>query len=320
MKKVLCITLNPALDMTVMVDCLSLGNVNRATGVQIDAAGKALNAAQILSQLGVQGVASGFLGADNVGEFDKLFTKSHTNIKSSDEHLPTLLVDEFVRVAGQTRTNIKLTDNGTTTDINGKGFVVQDDDKAALMAKVLTLAAHCDAVLIAGSLPQGFDGRDFDTLLGELVKVNPKVAVDVSGDALKIAMRHSLWLIKPNNDELFEAFAKPCDTLDEQQALFATLATDIEHIVISMGDKGVHWLTANQVYRATPPAVQVKSTVGAGDTLVAGMIYGLLSEHSPREILATAVALSAHAVSIVGFDVADPVRLDALKSQVAFYG
>ncbi|USZ14856.1 1-phosphofructokinase family hexose kinase [Moraxella sp. FZFQ2102] len=307
-KSVLCITLNPAIDMTMTVDQLTLGEVNRASRVQVDAAGKALNSAQVLSELGLTCHATGFLGADNDAIFKKLFSQKTAR--------GDILNNNFICVAGETRTNVKLVDDGTTTDVNGKGFIVGASDIQALFDQVGTLAKTCDAVLVAGSLPSGFSLDDFQELLQILTDVNDRIAVDVSGDALKIAINHPLWLIKPNEDELADAFGVQADTLDAQRALFANLNTNIEHIVISMGAHGVNWLHRDQVLVAKPPVMQVQSTVGAGDTLVAGMIFGLLSDADPSAVLRQAVALSAHAVSIVGFGVPNTDELQSLIAQV----
>lgn len=304
---VLCITLNPAIDMTVSVDGLRVGEVNRALSSQSDAAGKGLNAAQILADLGIDTIASGFLGADNAAIFEQLFTDRQTMQGGSVQ-------DGFVRVAGETRTNIKITDNSTTTDINGKGFLVSDADKQMLFKQLGDLAKECQAVLVAGSLPQGFDVGDFDKLLSALTAACDKVAVDVSGDALKVAFKHKLWLIKPNDDELFEVFHKPAKILQEQRALIVDL--DIDNVIVSMGSQGVNWFAGDKVYQATPPKMTVVSTVGAGDTLVAGMMAGLLQGLDDLSALARATALSANAVSIVGFRAANDDELSRLLPQV----
>lgn len=321
MAKVLCITLNPAIDLTVSLDELKLGAVNRATSSQMDAAGKGLNGAQILADLGVDTIATGFLGGDNDGIFNRLFGEREA--LSHSENLGQV-IDNFVRVAGLTRTNIKLADDyqgvGRTTDVNGQGFVVTETDKVHFFEQVTQLAPTCDAVLIAGSLATGFDLSDFDHLLALLTDIHDKVAVDVSGEALKIALKYPLWLIKPNNDELFEAFGVRVSTLDEQMSLFDDIGNDTKHIFISMGEQGVHWLCKSdegrQIYRAIPPTMQVKSTVGAGDTFVAGMIFGLLKGDEPQTALARATALSAHAVSIIGFKVPERELLKTLIEQV----
>lgn len=316
-KSVLCITLNPAIDLTISLETLTLGAVNRATDTQITPAGKGLNVAHVLSELGVNGVASGFLGADNDEIFVALFN-SHLSFKSIEGI--GQMSDGFVKVAGLTRTNVKLVDNGRTTDINGQGFCVQSAHKTVLLDKINELIEHVDAVLVAGSLPSGFDTEDFDELLGHLTARHDKVAVDVSGQALKIALKHKLWLIKPNNDELSGVFGGDMTDLHNQRHAIAQIPS-VQNILVSMGDKGVHWFCADGVYRAIPPVMTVKSTVGAGDTMVAGMIFGLLNDEQTTakpQILRFATALSAHAVSIIGVGVPDPLTLNQLleKTQV----
>lgn len=315
MKTVLCITLNPAIDMTITLDSLTLGAVNRATHSQTTPAGKGLNVAHVLSELGVNGIASGFLGSDNDDLFRALFA-SHVDFKSVEGI--GKMTDGFVAVAGQTRTNVKLVDNGRTTDINGQSFHITPEDKTALFAKLDTLITGVDAVLVAGSLPTGFGGEDFDELLSFLTARHDKVAVDVSGEALTIAFRHALWLIKPNNDELSAVFGGDMTVLDNQKVAISQIPS-VKNILVSMGDKGVHWFSKEGIYRATPPAMTVKSTVGAGDTMVAGMMFGLLTQHEAQksnlDVLQFATALSAYAVSIVGVGVPNPLILNALLDQ-----
>ena len=312
---VLCITLNPAIDLTATVESFTLGKVNRTLSNELTPAGKGLNAAHIISELGGDSIAAGFLGADNDAIFKALFD-SHAKYQgiNGTGHM----VDGFVRVEGLTRTNVKIVEavhnEGRTTDINGQGFVVGDGDKISFFEKLPTLMANVDAVLIAGSLPRGFDVADFDKLLSILTTHHDKVAVDVSGDALKTALQHPLWLIKPNNDELSDAFGRTIVTLDEQLSAIATLP-HIRHILVSMGDQGVYYYVDEQIYRALPPQMTVVSTVGAGDTMVGAMLYALLSDKSLADALTLATALSAYAVSIVGVGVPDAPTLETLILQ-----
>ncbi|MCL1623675.1 1-phosphofructokinase [Moraxella sp. Tifton1] len=313
--KVLCITLNPAIDLTLSVNDLNVGQVNRAYFCQSDPAGKGLNAAQILSDLGFDTIASGFLGKQNAAIFEQLFTHRHQLSTHAEDCLVGVLRDEFVRVVGETRINVKIDAAGITTDINGKGFFVSHQDKLALLSHLAPIAKECQAVLVAGSLPLGFETEDFDELLSILTMANDKVAVDVSGAALEVALRHQLWLIKPNDDELAQVFGQSATNLARQSALLKGL--DIEHVVVSMGERGVNWFVGDEIYHSIPPKMTVKSTVGAGDTLTAGMMAGLLHKLPPKDILARATALSAHAVSIVGFKAASQDRMTELLPQVS---
>lgn len=318
MKPVLCITLNPAIDMTISLEMLTLGAVNRATTSQMNAAGKGLNVAQVLADLGMDVYASGFLGADNTGIFERLFDERDTLAHS--ENIGAIH-NHFIKVAGITRTNIKLADlphdGGRTTDVNGKGFMVTETDKVTFFEKIGELAKASEAVVVAGSLASGFDLMDFSHLIDTLTQAHQKVCVDVSGEALKIALTYPLWLIKPNSDELFEALGQRAETLDEQLALLREHQL-IANVLISMGDKGVRWFKydSQEIYQATPPTVTIASTVGAGDTLVAGMVFGLLHQHTPLVTLTRATALSAYTVSIIGVKAPPNDTLRALMNDV----
>ena len=304
MAKFLCITLNPAIDMTVGLDEIKVGGINRQQYMLTHAAGKGLNVAQVLHDLGHEVAVSGFLGRGNAAVFQAHFAAMG-------------FADHFVYVDGDTRYNVKIAEeSGRMTDINGKGFTVSESAKTELLEKITELAAQADFVAVSGSLPQQFDNNDLQTLLGRLKKGNPRVAVDTSGAALAAAVACSPFLIKPNTDELRESFHMPADTSAEQAALLATLDAGIEHAVVSMGADGVNWLHQGRCLHASAAKVAVKSTVGAGDTLMAGMLHGIASGFTPEENLRTAAALAANAVSQVGFRIPDTQRLAQLKQNI----
>lgn len=301
MAKVLCITLNPAIDMSLELEQIQLGTVNRQQHAQSHAAGKGLNVAQVLKDLGHDVYVSGFLGRDNYQIFEQHFAREQFH-------------SHFVLVDGETRHNIKLIESaGRVTDINGKGFVVTEVQKQSLLEQCLTLAPQMDCIVIAGSLPQNFTLDDFKSLVEQLTAVNPRIALDTSGQALAIAMQLNPWLIKPNTDELSETFQQSLDSIEQQMKFLTNYR--IEHAVISMGEQGVNWLTQGQIYHAKPAQVQVKSTVGAGDTLLAGMIHGLMSHINDIQVLSTATALATYSVTQVGFHIPSTAHLQTLIEQ-----
>lgn len=304
MAKFLCITLNPAIDFTVGLDTLKPGAVNRQQYAHSHAAGKGLNVAQVLRDLGHEVAVSGFLGRANAAVFQAHFAAMG-------------FTDRFVYVDGETRQNIKIAEaDGRMTDINGKGFAVSDEAKAALLEQAAAQAVQADFTVVSGSLPQAFGVDDFQALLGRLKTANPHLAVDTSGEALKAAVSCSPFLIKPNTDELHESFGLSADTAAEQAALLQTIGADITHTVVSMGSDGVNWLHQGRCLHASAAKVAVKSTVGAGDTLMAGMLHGIASGFTPEETLRTAAALAAHAVSQIGFRIPDAARLAQLKQDI----
>lgn len=305
MARVLTVTLNPALDLTVQLPFLRLGEVNRSESLQVHAAGKGLNVAQVLADLGHQLTVTGFLGETNPQAFEQLFGARG-------------FTDEFVRVAGETRSNLKLAEtDGRVTDINGPGLAVTEAQCDELLARLQRLAPAHDLVVVAGSLPRGIDSQWFVQLLNSLKALGVRVALDTSGVALRDGLATRPWLIKPNEEELAEA--RGVD-LSGSSALLAEArrlqSEGIEHVVVSLGANGVSWFTAGAALHAQPPKVQVVSTVGAGDSLLAGMLHGLLVGWPAERTLAHATAIAAQAVGQVGFGITDTAQLAELQAGV----
>ncbi|WP_248804741.1 1-phosphofructokinase [Pseudomonas sp. MWU13-2100] len=305
MARILTLTLNPALDLTVQLARLEPGQVNRSEAMQTHAAGKGLNVAQVLADLGHQLTVGGFLGDSNPQPFEALMARRG-------------FVDAFVRVPGETRSNIKLAEHdGRITDLNGPGPLVSEQARQALLDKLDLIAPGHDAVVVAGSLPQGVSPEWLQALLLRLKTLGLKVALDTSGAALRAGLAATPWLIKPNGEELAEALQTPVTSVQSQAETAAQLhAQGIEHVVISHGAEGVNWFSCAQALQALPPKVKVASTVGAGDSLLAGMLHGLLSAHSAEQTLRTATAIAAQAVTQIGFGISDKAQLAQLESGV----
>jgi 1-phosphofructokinase len=308
MAKILTLTLNPALDLTVTLEHLQPGTVNRSKGLQAHAAGKGLNVAQVLADLGHQVTVSGFLGADNLQPFEALMAQRG-------------FVDGFIRVPGQTRSNIKLVEGtGRVTDINGPGPEVNESAFVALLERLEHIAPGHDAVVVAGSLPPGVTVQWFAQLLARLKALGLKVALDTSGEALRAGLASMPWLVKPNTDELAEVLETPLHSFTEQHAAARRLLDlGIEEVVVSQGAEGVTWFNAEATLHASPPRVKVASTVGAGDSLLAGMVHGLLTGDDAKTTLRRATAIAAMAVSQIGFGITDPQYLVQLQREIRIH-
>jgi 1-phosphofructokinase len=186
-----------------------------------------------------------------------------------------------------------------------------------LLNQLTLIAPGHDAVVVAGSLPRGVSPLWFQGLLEQLKNLGLKVALDTSGEALRAGLKASPWLIKPNTEELAEALDCPTDSVDQQAEAAERLhAEGIEHVVISHGADGVNWFSPGTALHATPPKVSVASTVGAGDSLLAGMLHGLLSFDVPETTLRRATAIAAMAVTQIGFGISDDAQLARLESGV----
>ncbi len=298
MARILSLTLNPALDLTVRLPRLEPGEVNRSDTVLTHAAGKGVNVAQVLADLGHQVTVGGFLGEDNPQAFEALIARRG-------------FADAFIRVPGETRSNIKIAEqDGRVTDINAPGPLVSEQAQQALLDQLTRIAPAHDAVVVAGSLPRGVTPQWLHGVLVQLKHLGLKVALDTSGEALRAGLQAGPWLVKPNTEELADALDNAADAISQlhQQG--------VEHVVVSDGAAGVSWYSSGATLHATPPKVAVASTVGAGDSLLAGMLHGLLSGEAPEHTLRRATAIAAMAVTQIGFGISDDAQLAHLESGV----
>jgi len=306
MARILTLTLNPALDLTVRLEGLQPGAVNRSLGASSHAAGKGLNVAQVLADLGHKVTVSGFLGAANAQPFEQLFNRRG-------------FVDAFIRVPGETRSNVKLAERtGRVTDLNGPGPLVEDRHQARLLERLAPIVAGHDAVVVAGSVPQGVSPEWFAALLRQLQEAGVPLALDTSGAALRAGLGTSPWLIKPNEEELAEALGLPSAApLAVLEAARRLQGQGIAHVLLSRGAEGVSWVGPGIALQARPPRVEVASTVGAGDSLLAATLHGLLSDWPAERTLRLATAVAAQAVTQVGFGIHDREQLMRLEAGVS---
>lgn len=281
---IVTITLNPAVDQTVFLERLKVGSVNRTSRFHRQAGGKGVNVSALLGSYGVSSTATGFLGRENHGYFSELF-------KSSGVH------DEFIRIPGETRTGIKIIDEATheTTDINFPGLEPSFPDLRRFENKLRKLVKADRWFVIAGSLPKGISVDFFEEILALLKRGGAKVAVDTSGDALKAAINGGADLIKPNEHELAEYLGHALPDFHSRVEAAVEIQRDkVPHVILSLGSEGALFITPEKSLMASAPPVKVVSTVGAGDSLLAGYLAGISTDRSPSDCarLATVFAWS----------------------------
>lgn len=304
-KPILTVTLNPALDMTVSLNYLSPGEVNKANASQIRAAGKGLNVAKVLHDLASPVMVSGFLGEDNFGLF-KEFCHHHS------------IDNQFLYLPGATRINVKISEQGgRVTDINLPGLPVPDSQWQAFKQRLQHLAQQSSAVVLAGSLPPGLAETAYAELIADLQAFDVPIVLDSSGKAFAEAVKAKPYMVKPNIEELQEWSGQKITSTEElKNAAEVLLGLGIQHVVISDGANGCYWFCENEAMKAIPPKVNVVSTVGAGDSLVAALTYGLVAHQDKSETLKQACAISAHAVEQVGVGIVHSERYEFLKALV----
>lgn len=304
--RIATVTLNPAFDLVGRLARLEIGEVNTVETLGIYPAGKGINVAKVLADLGTQLTVTGFLGEQNQGDFVQAFAQNG-------------LTDAFYRIRGKTRINVKITETqADVTDLNFLGFEVCTQDWTKFIALSHHWHTQFDLVAVCGSLPRGVRPEQFEQWLNSLKSQGLKVILDSSNDALTAGLKARPWLVKPNHRELEIWANRPLVTLDEICSAAQQLhAEGIENVVISLGEKGSIWLNSEGILQAQPPRCEnVVSTVGAGDSMVAGLIYGLAQGWNKTDTLKFASATSALAVSQSNVGVSDRNALETLLSQV----
>lgn len=302
--EVVTVTLNPAIDQTVVIPHFAAGQVNRVEHTMSQPGGKGVNVATFLADYGHRVGVTGFLGRENDGTFETLFHQKQIN-------------DRFVRIAGQTRIGIKITDPAQhqTTDINFPGQPPTTSDLESLFDQLMALESSW--VVLAGSIPPAVDSRIYCDLITMLKKQGRIVVLDTSGSGLQHAVREAPQIIKPNIHELELLVGQ---SLPNKTAIIGAarelLAQGIQLVVVSMGKEGAYFVRNDATVLAYPPEVTVTSTVGAGDAMVAGLVAAHLRGFSLDICARLATAFSMNRVTHTGVGLTSPPSIVQLMEAV----
>jgi 1-phosphofructokinase family hexose kinase len=289
------VTLNPALDKTIYVESLGLDDTNRATDFRLDPGGKGLNVSRVLWELGQSSVLFGFLGGDTGRKLEKFLI---------DEGL----VCDFNWTVGETRENLILQQQGQhlQTKISMPGPTIRVDELHRLKRKIAGRTKDYDWIVFSGSIPPGL-GKDVYRELAEEASVrNDRVVLDADGEALRYGLQARPFMIKPNLHELQRMVGRPLAT---EAAIHAALDEVLEGglvelVLLSNGPQEVLAATRKERWRARPPQVEVRSTVGAGDSMVAGFLHRHVQGAELSESLRWAVAAGTACVAAQGTELA----------------
>ncbi|MBR3751146.1 MAG: 1-phosphofructokinase family hexose kinase [Clostridia bacterium] len=278
------ICLNPCIDKTVTVDGVRIGEHNRVIDNQVNIAGKGVNVAVVLSRLNEELRLIGFNYTDNGQILDKL---------ALDEGFKA----EFVRVNGEIRTNVKLYDiaNNTVTELNETGGYVSADKQEELFRLYDSCQNDTQLFIMSGSLPLGCDS---DTYMRLIKRTNHRCVVDCAGDNLACAIEGAPFMIKPNRAELESYMGRRLPTKEDcLSAALEIISKGVKVVLVSMGGDGAVITDGTRAYYASPLSVRVSSTVGAGDSMVAGFCFGMQNGMEFKECFAFSVAAASACVT-----------------------
>ncbi|MGT2910955.1 1-phosphofructokinase [Streptococcus cameli] len=270
------VTLNPSIDYIVRLDQLEMGAVNRMDSDDKYVGGKGINVSRILKRLDIENVATGFIGGFT-GEFIKDGLRDE-GIDSS-----------FVRVNQDTRINVKVKAD-QETEINGQGPIVSEEQLVALES-ILSQLTKEDVVVFAGSAPVSLGNHVYNRLIPLVKQTGAEVVCDFEGQTLLDSLAYEPLLVKPNNHELEAIFGVELNGLsDVEKYGREILAKGAKNVIISMAGDGALLVTNEQAYFAKPIKGQVKNSVGAGDSMVAGFTGKFVQTGDPIEALKWGVA------------------------------
>jgi 1-phosphofructokinase len=298
------VTPNPSVDWTLEIPTLTRGLVHRIAAERQEPSGKGVNVTRALTVNGVRSVAVLPVGGTEGSELEALLAAEHVTYRA-------------VRVTGSIRVNISLTErDGTATKINALGPTLSDEETDRLLIAVVEESGRADWVLGSGSLPGGV-GETFYARLGEAARRSgARFALDSSGAPLLAGLRARPDVIKPNTEELAQAVGRPLATFGDAVAAARELGQlGAMTVVVSMGSDGALLVDEEGVLHAKAFVSSPKSTVGAGDALLAGYLAGTLAAGGNRATaLREAVAWGSGALRLDGSRV--PVITEADRAAV----
>lgn len=295
--RIVTLTANPSLDRTVgLAEAIRPGEVQGAVSAREDAGGKGINVARVIAAAGVETLAVLPLATDD---------PFGVALRASGVRSRPVAIDGFAR------SNLTITDpDGVTTKLNLPGATLTPDDAVDLVAAVVSASEGADWLVLAGSLPPGAEDALYVDIIravrGRWGQAAPRIAVDTSGAALRAVVYDAAPdLIKPNDDELVEltGVALPLGVPFAEAVLpvaRALVPARVAAVLVTLGADGAVLVTGDGAWVASPPRIRVSSTVGAGDSSLAGYLLADVAGDPPAERLRRSVRYGAAAASLPG--------------------
>ena len=300
------VTMNPCLDKALTIKEFRYGGLNRVKSSRTDIGGKGINVAVAYTNLGGSALCTG-INYERGGDF-----LCHSLDAMGIQH-------DFIRVPGELRTNLKLFDEsrGVITEVNQPGWPVKDEAFAALKDKVGKLSKNSSLMVFSGSVPEGMGFQTYRELMESCDTAGCRLILDAEGQLLMEGLKAKPYLIKPNRFELEKLLDMELRSYKEIAAAAGKLLDyGVGIICVSLGEDGAVVINQDSAYYAPALPVEVKSTVGAGDSMVAALCLAIEEGRSLDEMLQMAMAAAASSVMAEGTKLCSKVDYLALLHKV----
>ena len=300
--KIITLTLGPAFDMHCHADSLQLDHENLVYMDLCQAGGKGVNISRALVSNGTDNLALLVLGQENAASF-------LSNLDADGVRY------DAITVPGRIRENITIHTGPTETRISFPGFRVERDVLPRVEEKLLALVDADTVVTMTGRVAEGMAVADVMAMLRKAADKGAKIVVDSRSFSLEDLKALKPWLIKPNQEEISAYLGREIRSLPETLAEAKALhAAGIANVMISMGGDGALLVCREGTFIAVPPQVEVKSTIGAGDSAIAG--FAACPWDAAAEKLRWAVAYGSAACMAEGTLPPSPRNIAALLEKI----
>lgn len=303
---VITVTLNPAMDKTIAIQDFELGKVNRVSKLRYDIGGKGINVSKVLKKFGIPSACTGFIG----GSWKNTFKKELRNMG---------IVNNFLEITEDTRTNIKVVDNKNKiyTDINEPGPEITEEELNDFINKFKSICNEGDIIALSGGACPNIPKNIYGILTKLAKEKGAFVILDAEGELLSEGIKEKPDIIKPNKHEFEILLNRNLNSEDDMICEAKKLIDNgLKKVLISLGEKGAILVSNKMVLYGEGLKVPVMSTVGAGDSMVAALIYSMLNNFDDEKTLKFAVATGAASVSLEGTQACDLNQVQSLVQKV----
>lgn len=308
------VTINPAIDKTIVLKYLKSGALNRVQKSLTNIGGKGINVSFVLKALGGESTALGLAGGENGRQIVQGLCEAH-------------IENHFLETGKESRTNIKIVESdGTLTELNEAGVGVGQEMAEAFRSLVRMHIASGDILVLSGSVPEGVPSTIYRDLTLLAHKKGAKVILDADGELFSYGIEAVPDVIKPNEEELRRYISAQKNTelesipekLQHGKQIWQFLKCGIHQVILSKGGEGACFYEAGAAGYTTCPAlpIEVHSTVGAGDAMVAAWAYAMDKGLTGKEAIRLSMAASAAAASTPGTAPPAIERIRELENQV----
>lgn len=302
------LTLNPAIDRELTVAEVQFDAVLSAVKSQVDFGGKGFNVSRLLRSMGMSSTALGFIGG-----------RTGDRLKHGLQALD--IGTDFVSIPSETRTNISIVTekHDHYIKVNEKGPLVDELKQRELLDKIASIAGPGDWWVLAGSLPPAVPDSFYAQIIAILNEHQAISILDTTGESLRLGCEAKPFLVKPNAEETQKLTGLPVDTVSQIAVAAAELRKmGAQNVVISMGKKGAFLQTAEGSWLVYSPKIKEKNPIGAGDSMVGGLVWALSQGYPLKESLGWGAASGAATASMSGTEVGSRALIEELFQKVTY--